>query len=472
MQALSIFDVTKSGLDYSSSQVLSHINQIAKICKVCPNNLLVQFQDIHPRAVALTRSLSKCGDVNKVAWKTIHDKIHGLTATARHHPMDALVLALRLYFVFGISSSGVEQNFSKSRWGFGNRRLSAFPETEEYCLRLIMDLPNHDVSNVITLAQKVWSCCYGPVRQTHSRISLGVLKPRKRALADGMVAHSETDFIKNRRKAASALVDGLNRPGSSNDYAKLIEIDEAEIDQPGWLDAHTKELGFQKQKLRARKIQAFTEHVVDADGDATLVADAAKERRSRIIAQRARIRKDIRTNAALRGATGVEAFAKIVGGLLHVDDNLASHALLQVMENTSMRRVEVHNADVFVVEHIGRIGQRITLASALRGGYHVTPDFIISKGTRGVASKYRCMASISRVIYVSQAVSTKNKNTIFLLNDIIANCAQSKINIVINKDWECLKELKKKYNGRTKSTLIAIIRTNEKQHPANFLIEF
>ena len=106
-------------------------------------------------------------DVNKHAWKHIYDKIRGHNVTAKNHPMDVLKTALILYFVFGISSSGVEQAFSKIRLDFSNRRLSAFPETEEYVVRVMMGMPSADLKIIIPLAQKVWMHYYGPARRSN-----------------------------------------------------------------------------------------------------------------------------------------------------------------------------------------------------------------------------------------------------------------------------------------------------------------
>ena len=136
--------------------------QIAKVCNVSGETLLAQYQDVWPRAMAVVRAAK---DVNKHAWKFIYDKIQEHHLTAKNHPMDVLMPALILYFVFGISSSGVEQSFSKIRLGFSNRRQSALPETEEYVVRVMMGLPSADLKILIPLAQKVWSNVYRPTHQ-------------------------------------------------------------------------------------------------------------------------------------------------------------------------------------------------------------------------------------------------------------------------------------------------------------------
>ena len=51
--------------------------------------------------------------------------------------------------VFVISSSGVEQNFSKREKACGHHRQSALPHTEEMHIKLSMDLQQHDRARFI-----------------------------------------------------------------------------------------------------------------------------------------------------------------------------------------------------------------------------------------------------------------------------------------------------------------------------------
>ena len=461
-------------IDYASRHVLESIEQIAKVCSVSGETLLAQYQDVHPRAMAVVRPAK--GNVNKIAWKLIYDKIQAHHMTARNHPMDVLIKALVLYFVCGISSSGVEQAFSKSRWGFSNRRLSAFSETEEYVLRVILQMPNADLKTIIPLAQKVWKHVYGPARRSNDtpRISMGVpIKPcsHKPVLAEGMAAHTEKEFVQSRRAAASSLAAAAMAAAATGEsarpYANMVEIDEAEYEQPGWLDEHSKEVKFQKDKLQTRKVQCVAEKVIDADGDASLEAAVREERRKRIKAQRARERKAQRADMALKGSTGTEVLAKIAGCGVHVDSNLMSDKLQQSMEQLSMKRVEAHEANAFVVEVPGRGGLslKVALASGLRGAYHVTPEFIISKGSIGVAVKYHFVAGVPRVIYVSQAVSLRNNAAIGFFQKVLANIEDSQVELVVGKDWDALRDLKIKHKSK-KSKLIAIVRTGEVTDPA------
>ena len=136
-----------------------------------------------------------------------------------------------------------------------------------------------------------------------------------------------------------------------------------------------------------------------------------------------------------------------------------------------MKRVEAHKANAFVMEMpAGRGGGlKVDLVSGLRGAYHVTPEFIISKGAIGVSVKYKFVAGIPRVIYVSQAVSLRIKAAIDFFQKVLANIEDSKVVLVVGKDWDALKDLKIKHKS-SKSKLIAIVRTGEVAHPARSFV--
>ena len=138
------------------------------------------------------------------------------------------------------------------------------------------------------------------------------------------------------------------------------------------------------------------------------------------------------------------------------------------MEQLSMKRVEAHEADVFVMEVPGQGGLKVVLASGLRGAHHVTPEFIISKGAIGVAVKYNFVAGIPRVIYVSQAVSLRNKAAIDFFQKVLVNIEDSKVELVLGKDWDALKDLID--NIKHKSKLIAMVRTGEVTNPARSFV--
>lgn len=446
-KALSIFDPKMERLDFSSAEVIGFVQQIAKAVSVPYDNISMQLQDIYPRVKAM-QAMSAC--TNKEAWKKIYDRIHAVKGTSIAHPMDDLVEGLILLFVFGVSSSGVEQFFSKTLWGFNNRRGSASPATEEACLKAIVDLPNHDRDHIIQIAQKVWSHVYGEARVSHTKISRGVKKEK--------LANSEATFIHKRREAAA--VGSLS---SSANFEKLTSVSAFDVAQPGWSQEHTKELNFQRNKQHARQVQAVAEGT--HRGNDALRSEVRQVKEKRVKAQRARERKDQRDTSALVGATACQVLAQIAGGNVYICEDLASPNVLAAAALYNLRRVRACEANVFVVQQPGQLSsQRVKLITALRGSFHITQSVLTSKGESGVAAKWRPIASIVRVIFVSQAAQDRNKRSLELFQEVLKTFKDNQITLVIGKDWGELASLKVRHS-KSKSKLIAIVRTPELKLP-------
>lgn len=447
-KALSIFDLKIGRLDFASAEVVGFIQKIAKSAKVPCDKLSMQFQDLYPRVQAMARSMTDC--TNKESWKRIYDKVNAVRGTAIAHPTEALVEGLILLFVFGVSSSGVEQFFSKALWGFNNRRGSASPAVEEACLKAIVDLPNHDRDRIIQIAQKVWSLVYGEARVSNTRCSKGV---KKEKLAD-----SEATFIQKRREAAAG-----GSSSSSANFEGLTSVSAFDVVQPGWSERHTAELNFQRNKLHAREVQAVAEGT--HSGNDALRSEVIQVKTKRIKDQRARERKEQRDAAALVGATSREVLERIYGDRVYICEDLVSPDLLAAAARYHMTRVRACDADVFVVHQPGKLcSQRVGLITALRGSFHITPSVLTSKGESGLAAKWQKISRIERVIFVSQSVQDKNKRSLELFEAVLKTCDGNKITLVLGKDWDVLASLKVKH-GKSKSKLIAIARTPELELP-------
>ena len=142
-----------------------------------------------------------------------------------------------------------------------------------------------------------------------------------------------------------------------------------------WTPAHDNELKFQEGKLRARKIQAVEEGVIE--GDDELRHDLRKVKAKRIQDQRARERKELRDNAA-QGMSCSQAREDIKGKSVHVV-TIADYLprLHAVFRNLEMTVVEKDAADVFVLDKPGDAPKSIMLTSCLRGSFHVSPQLLL-----------------------------------------------------------------------------------------------
>ena len=125
-----------------------HIKRIAKSIGCDGDALKRQFEDVIPRArQQASTSNSKFADradrnrINKEALKETIHKLNAHHLTKKMHPVDCIRQALIVYFMFGISTSGVEQSFAKSGCQFNDQRKGrSTPITEEWAIKLVLDI--------------------------------------------------------------------------------------------------------------------------------------------------------------------------------------------------------------------------------------------------------------------------------------------------------------------------------------------
>ena len=471
--ALSIFDLSEMTSGRVRELDPKLMDLVADAVGVDKDNFRSQFEDVYPRAVAENIIISKSNNPNKSAWKSIIDKINATPSVAGLHPTNDLSLGLVLWFAFGISSSGVEQGFSRAQWGFGNRRLGAGADAEEYAVKVLLDIKNHDHAKLIELARKVWILCYGHCRASSTRITKGVGTHSKSSTAaadsGGFVAESEAAFIRMRR--ASAPSSSSSSVGGIPYESLMQEADLAKDVEVGWGATHTKELNFQKRKLRIRQVQGLREGVLKDDHDHELRRDMIASRNKQITDQRARVRKQARDEAVLAGVSGTDMLEKIRSLGVHVTSDVpaSKHGALRVaFMSLHMYEAPMHAADVFVVTELGHAGKSVMATTALRGSYHVTPALLLTNGEDGVALKWHAVAQVARAIFVSAACRVRQDAGLQYIKTILDAIGRHKIQLV-DGDWDQLLELKRKHVNQP-SRVIALITVGDKRHPVTFVI--
>ena len=137
------------------------------------------------------------------------------------------------------------------------------------------------------------------------------------------------------------------------------------------------------------------------------------------------------------------------------------------MNRFGMKRMaSACNADVFVVGVPGKTGQRLALVSALRGVTQVSPDILVSKGLRGAALKWKRLASIPRVVFVSQACHDRHRETFNLFQEILRSCETEghQMQLHLGNNWDDLTRSQGRYRNQ-KSRLVAITRSDELKLP-------
>ena len=401
-KALSIFDLNPMHGDVTNKDLMT---VVAKAAGAPIDSFIAQFEDVRPRALNAATRLIKVHDKsrteNKNAWKEVIDRIKSRRDVALGHPTDALEKGLQLYYGFGLSSSGVEQSFSKSQLKFGNRRQAAKAETEEYALKVILDLPHHNIDEITQLAQQVWVLTFPATREVHqSRIDQGVKK--RKPLSDitngNRMADTEHDFIKRRR------LDISRSARCDNGVDITTESLVCEGGGAGWTEKHEEELQFQKNKTHARKLQSIAEGVTE--GDAHGKNEVAKVFNQRLKDHLARRRKARRDTTKMNGISGKKLLEIIQNKTVHISTNLQQakqDELRHAFRRLALREVESHEADVFVVTAPGKVNKSIMTTSIMRGSHHVTPDMfnLLSCDKLGCSLKWNAFAEQDKVIYVS-----------------------------------------------------------------------
>ncbi|CAE7244095.1 haeIIM [Symbiodinium sp. CCMP2592] len=246
-QAFDVFDL--SGGSHNADEKLQ---RVAKACNLDEQALKAQWRDVYPRAERLLKQSTDMNAKNKDAWALALDRLCQHHYTKGQHPVEILREALIQYFSFGASSSGVEQSFSKSQWGFGTRRNSALHSTEEFSVKALLDLPAVAASQkdrLIRLARLTWVSCFG---QSRSSTAERVDKGSKRKTEDDEEAKPATEaaFLRKRRRG-EALAAGRMEGNSE------VALD---LHEQVWTQKHQKELEFQQRKRKMRKLQAFSEN--------------------------------------------------------------------------------------------------------------------------------------------------------------------------------------------------------------------
>lgn len=345
---------------------------------------------------------------NKDAWREALRRIKERAPLSAAHPTDALNHALVAYMAFGISSSGVEQGFSKAAWAFCSRRWAATPNTEEFVTKVVIDLPHNDETEVIDKARKVWLHCYGPPRTSVrrlQRIDTGVKKRTAEAIsgdaaadaeAGGKRFRSEAEFLRGRRGAVAIASEGVQLPGFDDAKQEALA-------SGAWTDKHSKELRFQGDKLQSRKIQACREGALHDDEEAPeLHGQAANSRAKQVRDERSRRNTLAKREADARGSTALEVLQRVRGQRVFVEPTADDPALHQALRHHGMlRTVEPWKADVFIAHSPESPSYQVKWAAILRGAYILHRNVLLKSA--GVALNYAAAVCTKRSIYVSQA---------------------------------------------------------------------
>ena len=427
-QAFQIFDV-RTGMSENPS---THIARLARSLNLGSVKLEAQWVDIFPRARALATSASSM--TNKEAWTSVLLHMRSRKCLREDHPTDVLGIALAAYFAFGASTSGVEQEFSKSDVLVNNRRQHCFPATEEMLIKIGIDSPQCDIDTLIARARKIWECCYDRPRASpsHTRIDHGI---KRKAAPDPL---TERGFIAKRRKAATIAIGTLpelQRSGKEP-LAPVARGDE-------WGESHSKELAFQRAKEEDKRADALAEQSLLAHEITPSLRVALENKKAkRLTFQRARERKATRTQAAITGTPSADVFQALRGTSVYVDIPCRTAEVARALRDHRLIVAKSYEAKAFVVNRPGQANEFITAASAVRGAFQVSPALIASGGKSGTAIKMTPMFHLPKSVFIASGFLASNRSFANFLQKLTAhtdNCKWS----VHTAGWPALRATRK-----------------------------
>ena len=211
IKAFKVFDIQQSG---SPMEARTAMSRIAKVFDLDADALLREYEVVKPRAQFLFRKADTQRDaqkVNKEAWKASVEELKTLRRQSqRRVDVSSLRVALQVYFSCGMSTSGVEQRFSKADAAITAQHNFSVT-AESMATKLLNDIALHPSTLLINGARTVWLDCFAPPRKAKKeRADAGL--PRKRKETD---LPDEQTFLKRRRMSAAtaaASSSGLNAP--------------------------------------------------------------------------------------------------------------------------------------------------------------------------------------------------------------------------------------------------------------------
>ena len=333
---------------------------------------------------------------NKHGWREALRRLSE-RRLAGGHPSAALRRALIVYAVFGISTSGFEQQFSQAAFKLTDRMGSASAASEESCIKVAVDLRREeDEEAIIAAAREVWSKCFGAPRAAYQapRIDKGT---KRNAMDAGVI--SEVDFIHKRRREASKAAAAL--PISVQARAARSLTGEIACPAGAWGEGHAKELDFLKGKLLSKKLVATRqETLLPSELNGTLRANASAKLRKQIKAQLARDRKCARDQATMHGSTAAQVLSVIKGEKIWFEPACRDKAIAPALISNSLKCARKWEANVFVTSTPGRpTDESILFASAIRGSHQISPGLLAS--SQGCSVKIRPLLHLQKTLYIS-----------------------------------------------------------------------
>lgn len=357
------------------------LERLAQAFKVNCGELQAQLERHRPMAENIMRE-RKC--FPREAWQEAIKRTQRTKASRTAYPAKALCEVIKRYLAWQISTSGIEQGFSKADRLRATGTTPASEATETQALRLLHTRGTDD--EICAQAQQLFAQCHpGQLRTREShRVDRGVKRPR--AETESMVA-----WLKKRR---GPLTSGR----AAGDGGAAVGILEDGADDM-WGESHDRELAFQKNKQRQHKIDAYLDGtLLDKEiGELPLEAAARAKRE-------AELDKGLVQQAARKEKAAKRQHIKLL-----LSDMPDKRVWLQNAPAAELRQAAVRHgfqvqtdrshASVFVVEDASAPGERILWHAVLRGALLIDRNVLLGK--EGLILQHKPFVASKRKFWLS-----------------------------------------------------------------------
>ena len=157
MSAFSVFNLhgrRDTVVGTLSSDDQSSLKRLAKVYGLDKDKLMAEFADHLPRALVKQKTHNT---TIMESWRLAVKHSQKRASTARAHPAAGLAWALKYYISSSISTSGVEQAWSRCNWLLGQGRGHAGEHVEARMIKLVVDYKPNERDEVITRARVLWA---------------------------------------------------------------------------------------------------------------------------------------------------------------------------------------------------------------------------------------------------------------------------------------------------------------------------
>ena len=426
-QAFSVFNLAKPR-KYLRSQCTTDetdaierqgIRRVALLLELPEAELDQQFKHVQPFA---RKQFIETGCDTFTAWANAVKLVESMRGSSSCREMIRIAVAgLALY---GGSSSGVEQTFSKLYRQINPQQLGCGSDRESQLSKVLMDHDEAEEDEVITNARLVWSTYFGQPRKCHKKKTKGVKAMKSSASGQCENAGTEIGWLRTRRQS---VLDAASK-------SKRIDLTHDDDDDLVWTAKHTKEAAFQDAKRLKRKCNAYHDSLLlPEDQDATFLAQAAEHHAKRAKTDAARIRKEARLHNFNQCPAPMCWLRKCV----YVDKDVQTIQLNEtLLQKGAVIQDHRHTAEVFIVSDPAEPGNRVLWCACLLGGCIATPDYVIHG--HGAAVWYSTGLKRNVKLSISTKWAEKHQTIAKLIQVCKATSKKSKCQLISETDFDNL----------------------------------